>query len=275
MPNNKRYLEDPRFITENLSIDNASNCYAEDASRVTLRNTNIARSSIGAYTGNITVIGGTHDKLKITTYTPDGTVNVHVEGDIHTKSVTINPRCNLTLKGSWKLDGACFTGSLAANVESLKSDETYKEEHYYAPVEDVKEAWRDGYILSMLFYDSSYATQALVEGTYKVHQFCVTPEVHTLETCRCGLYYPLMLLGEDLAVLYYMLANPRLADYVPDAVSSLPKSFLEDELNALFNKIFYNFYNTDDGGGKRISSNLKDTLLTYGISSPEMLFHSE
>lgn len=248
---------------------------ATGVARVTLRDTNIARSSIGAYTGNITVIGGTHDKLKITTYTPDGTVNVYVEGDIHTKSVTINPRCNLTLKGSWKLDGACFTGSLAANVESLKSDETYKEEHYYAPVEDVKEAWRDGYILSMLFYDSSYATQALVEGTYKVHQFCVTPEVHALETCRCGLYYPLMLLGEDLAVLYYMLANPRLADYVPDAVSSLPKSFLEDELNTLFNKIFYNFYNTDDGGGKRISSNLKDTLLTYGISSPEMLFHSE
>lgn len=275
MPNTKRYLKDPRFTTKNLTIDDASSCYAEGTSRVTLRDTNIARSSIGAYTGNITVIGGTHDKLKITTYTPDGTVNVYVEGDIHTKSVTINPRCNLTLKGSWKLDGACFTGSLAANVESLKSDETYKEEHYYAPVEDVKEAWRDGYILSMLFYDSSYATQALVEGTYKVHQFCVTPEVHALETCRCGLYYPLMLLGEDLAVLYYMLANPRLADYVPDAVSSLPKSFLEDELNTLFNKIFYNFYNTDDGGGKRISSNLKDTLLTYGISSPEMLFHSE
>ena len=275
MPKTKRYLKDPRFTTKNLTIDDASSCYAEGTSRVTLRDTNIARSSIGAYTGNITVIGGTHDKLKITTYTPDGTVNVYVEGDIHTKSVTINPRCNLTLKGSWKLDGACFTGSLAANVESLKSDETYKEEHYYAPVEDVKEAWRDGYILSMLFYDSSYATQALVEGTYKVHQFCVTPEVHALETCRCGLYYPLMLLGEDLAVLYYMLANPRLADYVPDAVSSLPKSFLEDELNTLFNKIFYNFYNTDDGGGKRISSNLKDTLLTYGISSPEMLFHSE
>lgn len=275
MPNTKRYLKDPRFTTKNLTIDDASSCYAEGTSRVTLRDTNIARSSIGAYTGNITVIGGTHDKLKITTYTPDGTVNVYVEGDIHTKSVTINPRCNLTLKGSWKLDGACFTGSLVANVESLKSDETYKEEHYYAPVEDVKEAWRDGYILSMLFYDSSYATQALVEGTYKVHQFCVTPEVHALETCRCGLYYPLMLLGEDLAVLYYMLANPRLADYVPDAVSSLPKSFLEDELNTLFNKIFYNFYNTDDGGGKRISSNLKDTLLTYGISSPEMLFHSE
>lgn len=275
MPNTKRYLKDPRFTTKNLTIDDASSCYAEGTSRVTLRDTNIARSSIGAYTGNITVIGGTHDKLKITTYTPDGTVNVYVEGDIHTKSVTINPRCNLTLKGSWKLDGACFTGSLAANVESLKSDETYKEEHYYAPVEDVKEAWRDGYILSMLFYDSSYATQALVEGTYKVHQFCVTPEVHALKTCRCGLYYPLMLLGEDLAVLYYMLANPRLADYVPDAVSSLPKSFLEDELNTLFNKIFYNFYNTDDGGGKRISSNLKDTLLTYGISSPEMLFHSE
>ena len=275
MPNTKRYLKDPRFTTKNLTIDDASSCYAEGTSRVTLRDTNIARSSIGAYTGNITVIGGTHDKLKITTYTPDGTVNVYVEGDIHTKSVTINPRCNLTLKGSWKLDGACFTGSLAANVESLKSDETYKEEHYYAPVEDVKEAWRDGYILSMLFYDSSYATQALVEGTYKVHQFCVTPEVHALETCRCGLYYPLMLLGEDLAVLYYMLANPRLADYVPDAVSSLPKSFLEDELDTLFNKIFYNFYNTDDGGGKRISSNLKDTLLTYGISSPEMLFHSE
>lgn len=275
MPNNKRYLEDPRFISENLSIDDASNCYAEDTSRVTLRNTNITRSSIGAYTGNITVIGGTHDKLKITTYTPDGTVNVHVEGDIHTKSVTINPHCNLTLKGSWKLDGACFTGSLSAHVESLDSKETYTEEHYYAPKEDVQEAWRDGHISSMLFYDSSYATQALLEGAYKVHQFCVAPEVHAFETCRCGLYYPLMLLGEDLAVLYYMVANPSLAKCVPHAVSSLPKGFLEDELNALFNKIFYNFYNTGNDGDKRISSNLKETLTHYGISAPEMLVLSD
>lgn len=274
MSNNKGYLKDPRFTADNLTIDDASNCYAEGASRVTLRNTNITSSSIGAYTGDIMVIGGNHHDLKITTYVPTGTVNVHVEGNIHTNSVTINPRCNLTLKGAWKLDGACFTGSLAANVESLDSKETYKEEHYYAPVEDVEEAWRDGYVLSMLFYDSSYATQALLEGAYKIHQFCVAPEVHTLETCRCGLYYPLMLLGEDLAVLYYMLANPHLAEYVPDAVSSLPKGFLEDELNALFNKIFYNFYNTDGGGGKRINSNLKETLTHYGISTPEMLFLS-
>lgn len=274
MLNTKRYLKDPRFTTENLTIDDASNCYTEGTSRVTLRNTNITRTSIGAYTGDITVIGGNHDDLKITTYVPTGSVNVHVEGNIRTKSVTINPRCNLTLKGTWKLDGACFAGSLAANVESLDSNETYKEEHYYAPVEDVKDAWRDGYILSMLFYDSSYATQALLEGAYKVHQFCVAPEGHALNTCRCGLYYPLMLLGEDLAVLYYMLTNPHLAEYVPDAISSLPKGFLEDELNALFNKIFYNFYNTG-GDGTRISSNLKDTLLTYGITAPEMLFLSD
>lgn len=272
MPNNKRYLKDPRFTTENMTIDDASNCYAEGTSRVTLRNTNITRSSIGAYSGDITVIGGNHDDLKITTYVPTGAVNVHIEGSIHTKSVTINPRCNLTLKGTWKLDGACFTGSLSANIEALKSDEAYTEEHYYAPVEDVKEIWAIGHVSRSLFYDSSYATKALLEGAYKVRQFCVAPEVHALETCRCGLYYPLMLLGEDLAVLYYMAVNPLLTEYLSDAVTSLPKSFLEDELNALFSKAFYN---KDYGGDVYISSDLKDTLTHYGLTSPEMLFLSD
>lgn len=272
MPNNKRYLKDPRFITENLTIDDASNCYAEDTSRVTLCNTNIARSSIGAYTGDITVIGGTHDDLKITTYVPDGTVNVHIEGDITTNSVTINPGSNVTLKGSWNLEDACFSGNLSANIESLKSDEVYKEEHCYAPMEDVQKVWADGRIGRVLFYDSFHAANTLLEGAYKVHQFCVAPEVHTLETCRCGLYYPLMLFGEDLAVLYYMLANPSLSECVPHAVSSLPKGFLEDELNALFSK---RFYDTDYGGGAYISSDLEYTLARYGINAPEPLFLSD
>ena len=272
MPNNKRYLKDPHFTVENLTIDDASNCYAEGTSRVTLRDTNITHSLIWAYTGNISVIGGTHDKLKITAYAPAGTVNVHIVGDITTNSVTINPGSNVTLKGSWNLEDACFSGNLSANIESLKSDEAYKEEHYYAPMEDVQKVWADGRIGRVLFYDSFHAANTLLEGAYKVHQFCVAPEVHTLETCRCGLYYPLMLFGEDLAVLYYMLANPSLAECVPHAVSSLPKGLLEDELNALLSK---RFYDTDYGGGAYISSDLEYTLARYGINAPEPLFLSD
>lgn len=272
MPNDKRYLKDPHFTVENLTIDDASNCYAEGTSRVTLQDTNITRSSIWAYTGDIAVIGGTHDKLKITTYAPTDIVNVHIEGDITTNSVTINPGSNVTLKGSWKLDGACFSGNLSANIESLKSDEAYREEHYYSPMEDVQKVLADGHTGRALFYGAFYVANTLLEGAYKVHQFCVAPEVHTLETCRCGLYYPLMLLGEDLAVLYYMLVNPSLAECVPDAVSSLPKGFLEDELNALFSK---RFYNTDYGGDPYISSDLEYTLARYGLNAPEPLFLSD
>lgn len=271
MPNNKRYLKDPHFTVENLTIDDASNCYAEGTSRVALRDTNITRSSIWAYTGNIAVIGGTHDKLKITAYAPAGTVNVHIEGDISTSCVTINPGSNVTLKGSWNLEDACFSGNLSANIESLKGDEVYAEEPRYAPMEDVQKVWVDGRIGRILFYDSFHAANTLLEGAYKVHQFCVAPEVHTLETCRCGLYYPLMLLGEDLAVLYYMLVNPSLAECVPDAVSSLPKGFFEDELNALFSK---RFYDTDYGGGVYISSDLEYALARYGLNAPEPLFLS-
>ena len=271
MPNDKHYLKDPHFTVENLTIDDASNCYAEGTSRVTLQDTNITHSLIWAYTGNIAVIGGTHDKLKITAHAPAGTVNVHIEGDITTSSVTINPGSNVTLKGSWNLEDACFSGNLSANIESLKSDEAYKEEHYYTPIEDVQKVWMDGRIGRALFYDSFHAANTLLEGAYKVHQFCVAPEVHALETCRCGLYYPLMLLGEDLAVLYYMLVNPSLAECVPDAVSSLPKGFLEDELNALFSK---RFYNMDYGGDPYISSDLEYALARYGLNAPEPLFLS-
>lgn len=80
-----------------------------------------------------------------------------------------------------------------------------------------------------------------------------------------------MLLGEDLAVLYYMLVNPSLAECVPDAVSSLPKGFFEDELNALFSK---RFYDTDYGGGVYISSDLEYALARYGLNAPEPLFLS-
>lgn len=271
MPNTKRYLKDPRFTTKNLTIDDASSCYAEGTSRVTLRDTNIARSSIWAYTGDIAVVGGTHDQLRITTYAPADIVNIHIEGDIATNSVTINPGSNVTLKGSWKLDGACFSGNLSANVESLKGDEVYREEHYYSPMEDVQKVWMDGRIGRALFYDSFHAASKLLEGAYKVHQFCVAPDVHAFEACRCGLYYPLMLLGEDLAVLYYMQANPSLAECVPEAVSSLPIRFLEDELNALFSK---RFYNTDYGGDPYISSDLEYTLARYGLNAPEPLFLS-
>lgn len=85
MPNDKRYLKDPHFTVENLTIDDASNCYAEGTSRVTLQDTNITHSLIWAYTGNIAVIGGTHDKLKITAHAPAGTVNVHIEGGYYHK----------------------------------------------------------------------------------------------------------------------------------------------------------------------------------------------
>lgn len=268
MPNTNAYLSDPRVTTENLTIDDETKIIVEDDSRVTLQNTTISKSNIRAYAGNITINGGTHTNLNAILHAGEGSCNVLFLGDIHTKNLIINPQSNVTLTGSCKLDSVAFTGSFELDIESLGNENLVSEVFRYDP-NDVDTAYADGWVWHNPRYCASSVSVALLDGAYNVHRFCVYPNVHVSKTCVCGLYYPLLLEGHALAVLYYIQANPNLTEYHSMILSSIPQGDVKDAVSEALD----DFRNNRRFRG-RTPSNLKETLTSFGINDLNKLFRT-
>lgn len=266
MPNTKAYLSDPRVTTENLTIDDETKIIIEDDSRVTLRNTTISKSNIRAYAGNITIDGGAHTKLEVTTYSGDETSNVCISGNIHTKKFIINPLSNITLAGSCKLEECAVSGSFELDIESLGNENLVSEVFRYDP-NDVDTAYADGWVWHNPRYCASSVSVALLEGAYNVRRFCVYPNVHVSETCLCGLCYPLLLEGHALAVLYYIQANPNLTEYYSMILSSIPQGDVKDAVSEGLDD-----FRNNRGYRERTPSKLKETLTSFGINDLNTLF---
>lgn len=53
---------------------------------------------------------------------------------------------------------------------------------------------------------------AVRKQLHGVSRFCLAPNVHPAKTCVCGLFLPLLFLGSDLAMAYFVKSNPALTD---------------------------------------------------------------
>ena len=109
----------------------------------------------------------------------------------------------------------------------------------------------------------------LLDGAYNVKQFCAIPDVHIKESCRCGFYYPLLLLGDDVALSYYMRMTPHLSDLLPVTVEAVSKDITEQVLN----KTLVDNYHSRNRQATAYQSDLKNKLQTYGINAPTMFFN--
>ena len=74
----------------------------------------------------------------------------------------------------------------------------------------------------------------LIHDEDSVERYCVAPELHkSREDCLCGLYYPLFLLGHDMAINYFM----KLANVEPEGDSPMqfvPLQFIEETLKKFY-----------------------------------------
>lgn len=74
----------------------------------------------------------------------------------------------------------------------------------------------------------------LIHDEDSVERYCVAPELHkSRENCKCGLYYPLFLLGHDMAINYFM----KLANVEPEGDSPMqfvPLQFIEETLKKFY-----------------------------------------
>lgn len=74
-------------------------------------------------------------------------------------------------------------------------------------------------------------TENLSQSGVTVKTFCIAPKIHNSDSCRCGMYYPLLLLRHPLAIIYFIKAVDGLEKHVPEAYSNLTWAQLTQMLN--------------------------------------------
>ena len=269
MTTSQMLLASPNVTSENLVIDNYTYGGAINSAHITLKDTNISASCIETHTGNIFIRGGTHYMLVATAYADNPANNIRIEGNVHTRKVDINADGRIALAGSWKLQNATFSGSLAANIDALNNEEIFKGEYRGHLREYLEYTLKCNEVTHDVFWDSLKVTMTLLDGAYNVKQFCAIPDVHIKESCRCGFYYPLLLLGDDVALSYYMRMTPHLSDLLPVTVEAVSKDITEQVLN----KTLVDNYHSRNRQATAYQSDLKNKLQTYGINAPTMFFN--
>lgn len=75
------------------------------------------------------------------------------------------------------------------------------------------------------------AAQQVLESGCTINQFCAFKDAHYRPSCRCALYYPLLMEADPLAIAYYQLAHKERAANLPVTLQGVTPAMLEDALN--------------------------------------------
>lgn len=80
------------------------------------------------------------------------------------------------------------------------------------------------------------AAQQVLESGCTINQFCAFKDAHYRPSCRCALYYPLLLELNPLALMYFLDAGVHTKQYVSELYNSIPRAQVEDTLNTAISK---------------------------------------
>lgn len=216
----------------------------------------------------LNIEGGTHKGLTVCTYTgfiPDQSVNnpatISITGNVNSEELVIMPsvcqgstplnrrRHNMKLQGSWSAYKVKLWGNLGINMTASAYKETasygassvpgwFQDDTPAIVMRNVRLAFNLEELVTTgtpddrdaVFVESLNLSQKLLKSGTTVHQFCALMDTHKDESCRCGLYYSLLLIREPLAIAYYLRHNPALAHQEPEPLQAISESMLEDAL---------------------------------------------
>lgn len=216
----------------------------------------------------LNIEGGTHKGLWVCTYAgfiPSQSVNnpatISIIGNVNSAELTIIPnicagytplnrrRHNMKLQGSWSAYSVKLWGNLGINMTAPAHKETASYGTSSAPdwfqddtpaivMRNVRLAFNLEELVTTgtpderdsVFVESLTLSQKLLKSGTTIHQFCALMDTHKDESCRCGLYYSLLLIREPLAIAYYLRHNPALAHLEPEPLQAISESMLEDAL---------------------------------------------
>lgn len=121
-------------------------------------------------------------------------------------------------------------------------------------------------------------TENLSQSGVTVQTFCIAPKIHNSDSCRCGMYYPLLLLRHPLAITYFIKAVDGLEKCVPEAYSNITWAQLTQMLNDVNERNDYLIDKIADELGVNIGEDSLSAMLCetlkrdYGLHDLTLLF---
>lgn len=216
----------------------------------------------------LNIEGGVHKGLDIVTYKGftidrrfDNPFTINIRGNINSYMLSITHgnclgetmlnyrRHNMILEGDWSAYGVNLWGNLGINMTAptYKDASVYDKERVPSWFDDntpavvmrgVNIAFNLEEIVTTgsadnrrdVFQEAHKLAVQVINSGATIHRFCALMDIHKDESCRCGLYYSLLLLLDPLAIAYYIRYTPALAHLMGATVSDIPNGMLEDAL---------------------------------------------
>lgn len=216
----------------------------------------------------LNIEGGTHKGLWVCTYSgfipiesANNPATISISGNVNSQMLSITHSIckgwtplnrrqhNMKLQGSWSAYKAELWGNLGINMTAPAHKETASYGTDSAPgwfqddmpaivMRNVRLAFNLEELVTTgtpderdsVFVESLTLSQKLLKSGAAIRQFCALMDTHKDESCRCGLYYSLLLIREPLAIAYYLRHNPALAHLEPEPLQAISESMLEDAL---------------------------------------------
>ena len=91
-------------------------------------------------------------------------------------------------------------------------------------------------VVEKVYCHTLKAAQQVLESGCTINQFCAFKDAHYRPSCRCALYYPLLLELNPLALMYFLDAGVHTKQYVSELYNSIPRAQVEDTLNTAISK---------------------------------------
>ena len=91
-------------------------------------------------------------------------------------------------------------------------------------------------VVEKVYCNTLKAARQVLNSGCTINQFCAFKDAHYRPSCRCALYYPLLLELNPLALMYFLDAGVHTKQYVPELYASIPRAQVEDTLNAAISK---------------------------------------
>lgn len=216
---------------------------------VTFKNATVKESNVLPSTVcNITIQGGTHERLRMGWYGSHmyrrDQASMLIEGDVNTVFCDFPPPIvatkNVRKVDSFHIRGAgtykyvTLSGNLGVNIVAKDGnpDTVILQEAYASYQPDIFFMQGiGGYERFKLWESSRNLAANLITSGHEIRQFCAFIDIHERSNCLCALYYPLLMEADPLAIAYYQLAHKERAANLPVTLQGVTPAMLEDALN--------------------------------------------
>lgn len=208
---------------------------------------NATISTLAVRDSNVTVSGAKAELL-----VAENGADVTIAGDVQLNRVSFE-QGTFNISGSLSMASAVFkSGNLSAKINHPDHHDVYDRKggrwitscpnnHVHYSLANALYPPHSEYGNIRSFTDAAKVALGIAADIKfckaNVEQYCIAPNVHTnSDTCRCGLFFGLLLLGSQDAVAYF--ARAAGADtLLSEVYNNIPKATLEDKLYEDLDKV--------------------------------------